>query len=179
MRKYCGTHSIAHSYTMQIKRYVNREHARNEIQSHMPLLQNLPEAMIRELFQEGRSHTLHGHSFFKEIGRQDLSMELNLCHSATHPKASRTQVAMRCPSSTFWPGTSCSTQPARRMACISWIPVSLRHTGGQDCLSKFHVSHGRSHDRLPRKPHRAECEASASTSTVLHWTRHGRGARHK
>lgn len=53
VRRYCGTHGISYAYTMQIKRYVQREHTRNELQSHMPLLQNLPEGMVRELFQEG------------------------------------------------------------------------------------------------------------------------------
>lgn len=31
--------------------------------------------MVRELFQEGRSQTLHGHAFFQDIGRSDPSME--------------------------------------------------------------------------------------------------------
>eukprot|EP00913_Durusdinium_trenchii_P020109 g18897.t1 len=62
VRRYCGTHGISYAYTMQIKRYVQREHTRNELQSHMPLLQNLPEGM--------------------DIGLQDLSMELNLCSQA-------------------------------------------------------------------------------------------------
>ncbi|CAK9002366.1 unnamed protein product [Durusdinium trenchii] len=82
VRRYCGTHGISYAYTMQIKRYVQREHTRNELQSHMPLLQNLPEGMVRELFQEGRSPILHHHALFKDIGLQDLSMELNLCSQA-------------------------------------------------------------------------------------------------
>lgn len=82
VRTYCGTHHVSFNYTMQIKRYVYREQARNELQRHMPLLQNLPEGMVRELFQEGRSQTLHGHAFFQEIGRSDPSMELNLCSQA-------------------------------------------------------------------------------------------------
>jgi len=82
VRTYCGTHHVSFNYTMQIKRYVYREQARNELQRHMPLLQNLPEGMVRELFQEGRSQTLHGHAFFQDIGRSDPSMELNLCSQA-------------------------------------------------------------------------------------------------
>lgn len=82
VRTYCGTHGVSFSYTMQIKRYVQREYARNELQQHMPLLQNLPEGMVKELFQEGRSDTLHGHAFFRELGQSDPSMELNLCSQA-------------------------------------------------------------------------------------------------
>ena len=59
VRKYCAIHSISYSYTMQMKRYVQQEHRRNEMQGHMPFLQHLPEGMIRELFQEARSPILH------------------------------------------------------------------------------------------------------------------------
>ena len=30
VRTYCGTHGVSFSYTMQTKRYVQREYARNE-----------------------------------------------------------------------------------------------------------------------------------------------------
>eukprot|EP00913_Durusdinium_trenchii_P008015 g7518.t1 len=40
--------------------------ARKEMNSHMPLLEDLPEGMVRELFQEGRTQTLHNHAFFME-----------------------------------------------------------------------------------------------------------------
>ncbi|CAK9014071.1 unnamed protein product [Durusdinium trenchii] len=82
VRKYCAIHNISYSYTMQMKRYVQQEHRRNEMQGHMPFLQNLPEGMIRELFQEARSPILHRHAFFREIGKSDPSMELNLCSQA-------------------------------------------------------------------------------------------------
>ncbi|CAK9014069.1 Potassium/sodium hyperpolarization-activated cyclic nucleotide-gated channel 3 [Durusdinium trenchii] len=82
VRKYCAIHSISYSYTMQMKRYVQQEHRRNEMQGHMPFLQHLPEGMIRELFQEARSPILHRHAFFREIGKSDPSMELNLCSQA-------------------------------------------------------------------------------------------------
>eukprot|EP00435_Cladocopium_sp_Y103_P070936 s138_g36.t1 len=82
VRKYCATHCISYSYTMQMKRYVEREHRRNELCNHMPLLQTLPEGMVRELFQEARGPTLHSHAFFKEVGSTDPSMELNLCSQA-------------------------------------------------------------------------------------------------
>lgn len=82
VRKYCSTHCISYSYTMQMKRYVEREHRRNELRGHMPMLQNLPEGMVRELFQEARALTLHSHAFFKEVGLADPSMELNLCSQA-------------------------------------------------------------------------------------------------
>ena len=82
VRKYCSTHQISYSYTMQMKRYVEREHRRNELRGHMPMLQNLPEGMVRELFQEARALTLHSHAFFKEVGTSDPSMELNLCSQA-------------------------------------------------------------------------------------------------
>lgn len=82
VRRYCSTYSISYGYTRQMKRYVEREHRRNEMQSHMSMLQTLPEGMVRELFQEGRSHTLHQHAFFKEIGLSDPGMELNLCSQA-------------------------------------------------------------------------------------------------
>eukprot|EP00434_Breviolum_minutum_P014915 symbB.v1.2.013148.t1/scaffold925.1/size151535/15 len=82
VRRYCSTYSISYGYTRQMKRYVEREHRRNEIQSHMSLLQTLPEGMVRELFQEARSSTLHSHVFFKELGLSDPSMEMNLCSQA-------------------------------------------------------------------------------------------------
>lgn len=82
VRRYCHTYSISYAYTRQMKRYVEREHRRNEIQSHMSLLQTLPEGMVRELFQEARSRTLHAHAFFKEMGLSDPGMELNLCSQA-------------------------------------------------------------------------------------------------
>lgn len=82
VRKYCATHCISYSYTMQMKRYVEREHRRNELCNHMPLLQTLPEGMVRELFQEARAPTLHSHAFFKESASTDPSMELNLCSQA-------------------------------------------------------------------------------------------------
>ncbi len=82
VRRYCSTYSISYGYTRQMKRYVEREHRRNEIQSHMSLLQTLPEGMVRELFQEARSNTLHSHVFFKELGLSDPSMEMNLCSQA-------------------------------------------------------------------------------------------------
>lgn len=82
VRKYCATHCISYSYTMQMKRYVEREHRRNELCNHMPLLQTLPEGMVRELFQEARGPTLHSHAFFKEVCSTDPSMELNLCSQA-------------------------------------------------------------------------------------------------
>ena len=84
VRRYCHTYSISYAYTRQMKRYVEREHRRNEIQCHMSLLQTLPEGMVRELFQEARSGTLHAHAFFKEIGLSDRGMELNLCSQAVN-----------------------------------------------------------------------------------------------
>lgn len=84
VRRYCHTYSISYAYTRQMKRYVEREHRRNEIQCHMSLLQTLPEGMVRELFQEARSRTLHAHAFFKEIGLSDPGMELNLCSQAVN-----------------------------------------------------------------------------------------------
>ena len=82
VRRYCSTYQIGYGYTRQMKRYVEREHRRNEIQSHMAMLQTLPEGMVRELFQEARSRTLHAHAFFQEIGLSDPGMELNLCSQA-------------------------------------------------------------------------------------------------
>ncbi|CAK9092725.1 unnamed protein product [Durusdinium trenchii] len=82
VRKYCSMHGISYRHTMQMRRYVEHEHRRKEMNSHMPLLEDLPEGMVRELFQEGRTQTLHNHAFFMEIGLADSAMELNLCSHA-------------------------------------------------------------------------------------------------
>lgn len=82
VQKYCGSHGISSVYTMQIKRYVEREHRRNELGRHMQLLKTLPDGMVRELFQEAHSSILHSHAFFREIGEGDSSMEMNLCSNA-------------------------------------------------------------------------------------------------
>ena len=67
---------------MQIKRYVERDHRRNQIGRHMQLLKTLPDGMVRELFHEAHSSILHSHAFFREIGEGDSSMEMNLCSNA-------------------------------------------------------------------------------------------------
>ena len=36
-------HGISYHYTMQMRRYVEREHRRKEMGSHMPSLEDLPE----------------------------------------------------------------------------------------------------------------------------------------
>lgn len=82
VQKYCGNHCISSVYAMQIKRYVEREHRRNQIGRHMQLLKTLPDGMVRELFHEAHSSILHSHAFFREIGEGDSSMEMNLCSNA-------------------------------------------------------------------------------------------------
>lgn len=82
VQKYCGNHCISSVYAMQIKRYVERDHRRNQIGRHMQLLKTLPDGMVRELFHEAHSSILHSHAFFREIGEGDSSMEMNLCSNA-------------------------------------------------------------------------------------------------
>ena len=48
----------------------------------MQLLQELPDGMLRELFQEARSQTLH-HAFFKDVGLNNYSMEVDLCSAVS------------------------------------------------------------------------------------------------
>ena len=67
VQKYCGLYGIPYAYSMQIRRYVEREHRRKELANHMNLLNDLPDGMVRELFQEARSQTLHHHAFFREV----------------------------------------------------------------------------------------------------------------
>ena len=76
--------------SLQVPR--EREHRRNELQSHMPL-----ESLLQggELFQEARALTLpfgslwqsfivprNQHPFFKEVASTDPSMQLNMCNGA-------------------------------------------------------------------------------------------------
>lgn len=81
-QKYCRLHGIPYSYSIQIKRYIERERRRFEFGSHMQLLRELPDGMVRELFQEARSQTLHYHAFFKDVGLKNYSMEVDLCSEA-------------------------------------------------------------------------------------------------
>ena len=81
-QKYCRLHGIPYSYSIQIKRYIERERRRFEFGSHMQLLRELPDGMVRELFQEARSQTLHYHAFFKDVGLNNYSMEVDLCSEA-------------------------------------------------------------------------------------------------
>ena len=48
----------------------------------MQLLRELPDGMVRELFQEARSQTLHYHAFFNDLGLNNYSMEVDLCSDA-------------------------------------------------------------------------------------------------
>ena len=82
VQKYCGLYGIPYAYSMQIRRYVEREHRRKELANHMNLLNDLPDGMVRELFQEARSQTLHHHAFFREVGLSNNSMEVDLCSQA-------------------------------------------------------------------------------------------------
>ena len=82
VRKYCGTCGVSLAHTMKIRRLVEREHFRANIQDHMQFLLSLPESLVRELFHEARSLTLECHPFFLEIGAANASMELNLCNRA-------------------------------------------------------------------------------------------------
>lgn len=82
VRKYCGTCGVSLAHTMKIRRLVEREHFRANIQDHMQFLLSLPESLVRELFHEARSLTLGCHPFFLEIGAANASMELNLCNQA-------------------------------------------------------------------------------------------------
>eukprot|EP00435_Cladocopium_sp_Y103_P064768 s485_g26.t1 len=81
-QKYCSLHGIPYSYSIQIKRYIERERRRFELDSHMQLLQELPHGMVRELFQEVRSQTLHYHAFFRDVGLNNYFMEVDLCSEA-------------------------------------------------------------------------------------------------
>ena len=47
----------------------------------MQLLRELPEGMLRELFQEARSQILHNHAFFREVAK-NYSMDVDLCSEA-------------------------------------------------------------------------------------------------
>lgn len=82
VRKYCGTCGVSLAHTMKIRRLVEREHFRANIQDHMQFLLSLPESLVRELFHEARSLTLGCHPFFLEIGAANASMELHLCNQA-------------------------------------------------------------------------------------------------
>lgn len=82
VRKYCGTCGVSMVHTMKIRRLVEREHFRANIQDHMQFLLTLPESLVRELFHEARSLTLTCHPFFMEIGAANATMELNLCNYA-------------------------------------------------------------------------------------------------
>ena len=77
-QKYCRLHGIPYSYSIQIKRYIQRERRRFELESHMQLLSELPDGILRELFQEARSQTLYYHAFFQDVGKNH-SMGIDLC----------------------------------------------------------------------------------------------------
>jgi len=82
VRKYCGTCGLSLVHTMKIRKMVEREHFRANIQDHMHFLLSLPEGLVRELFHEARSRTLSYHPFFQGIAGLNSSMELNLCNQA-------------------------------------------------------------------------------------------------
>ena len=82
VRKYCASCGVSLTHTMKIRRLVEREHFRANIQDHMQFLLSLPESLVRELFHEARSLTLNCHPFFLEIGLANATMELNLCNQA-------------------------------------------------------------------------------------------------
>jgi len=82
VRKYCGTCGLSLVHTMKIRKLVEREHFRANIQDHMHFLLTLPEGLVRELFHEARSLTLSYHPFFQEIAALNSTMELNLCNQA-------------------------------------------------------------------------------------------------
>lgn len=82
VRKYCASSGVSLTHTMKIRRLVEREHFRANLQDHMQFLLSLPESLVRELFHEARSLTLNCHPFFLEIGLANATMELNLCNQA-------------------------------------------------------------------------------------------------
>ena len=56
--------------------------------------------MVKELFQEGRSDTLRGHAFFRELGQSDPSMDAWMCCFTAHG-------VMGCWSLRWWVITPC------------------------------------------------------------------------
>lgn len=81
VQKYCGLHGISYASSIQIRRYIEREQRRFKLDGHMQLLRELPEGMLRELFQEARSQILHNHAFFREVAK-NYSMDVDLCSEA-------------------------------------------------------------------------------------------------
>lgn len=85
VRKYCGDSHTPFTYTMKVRRFVEREHHRQSMHGHMEFLQTLPEGMVSELFHEARSRTLRrSHPFLKEIGKGNRCMEIDLCMRAVN-----------------------------------------------------------------------------------------------
>ncbi len=82
VQKYCSLYGIPHSYSRQIKRYTQRDHQRLELGRHIQLLHELPGGMLAELFQYARSQTLQQHPFFREVGKCNYLMEVDLCSLA-------------------------------------------------------------------------------------------------
>ncbi|CAE7226216.1 eag [Symbiodinium sp. CCMP2592] len=83
VREYCGSHYISATHAMKIKRYVEREHLRKKtLQSHLELINTLPQDMLSDLFHEARSQTLQHHELFDSLGRKTPAMELELCSKA-------------------------------------------------------------------------------------------------
>ncbi|CAJ1327708.1 unnamed protein product [Effrenium voratum] len=82
VRKYCEQHKVGSSYVPKIKRYVRREHQRQQLDAEMKILQTMPEGLVRELFHATRSRYLCSHALFDKIGQQDSAMEVQLCNQA-------------------------------------------------------------------------------------------------
>lgn len=83
VRKYCSDSHLPFTYTMKVRRFVEREHHRRSMHGHMEFLQTLPDGMVSELFHEARSRTLtRSHPFLKQIGKGNRCMEIDLCMKA-------------------------------------------------------------------------------------------------